>query len=126
MTAVPPLVDDSHLIASGGLSGQPLFDRAGDKLGIIKEFYLNRVTGQVEFVLGATGGFLGVGEKFHPLPWALLRYNAAPEGYVVLANKNDIRDAPAYDRDQLNSARYGWGGQVHRYFAGLNQTADRV
>ncbi len=125
MTAVPPPIDDSHLIASGALSGQTLFDRAGDKLGVIKEFYMNRVTGQVEFVVGATGGFLGVGEKFHPLPWALLRYNTTPEGYVVLAGKTDIRDAPAYDRDQLNSPRYGWGDQVQRYFAGLNRTADR-
>lgn len=126
MTAVPPLVDEAHLIASGGLVGQTLFDRAGDKLGVVKEYYVNRVTGQVEFVLGATGGFLGVGEKFHPLPWALLRYNATPEGYVVLASKTEIRDAPAYDRDQLNSPRYGWSGQVHRYFAGLKPTADRV
>jgi hypothetical protein len=126
MTALPPTLDDLHLISSSGLAGQPLFDRAGDKLGVIKDFYVNRATGQVEFVVGATGGFLGVGEKFHPLPWSLLRYNAAPEGYVVTATKDEIRAAPAYDRDQLNSAQYGWGGQVHRYFAGLNRTPDRV
>ena len=119
MTPSTPVIDDMHLISSGRLSGQPQLHPAGDRLGVLKEFYVNRITGQVEFVVGATGGFLGVGEKFHPLPWSLLHYNAAPEGYVVMASKDDIRAAPAYDRDQLNSTQYGWGDQVHRYFAAL-------
>lgn len=126
MTAIPPIIDDTHLISSASLSGQALYDRAGDKLGVLKDFYVNRMTGQVEFVVGATGGFLGVGEKFHPLPWGLLRYNAAPEGYVVMVGKDEIRAAPAYDRDQLNSAQYGWGDQVHRYFAGLKRPPGQI
>ena len=126
MTTASPYVDDAHLMSGSGLSGQALFDRAGDKLGVIKDFYVNKLTGQVEFVVGATGGFLGVGEKFHPLPWALLRYNSTPEGYGVLVAKEDIRAAPAYDKDQLNSAHYGWGDQVHRYFAGLRRTPDQL
>ena len=126
MTATSPYVDDAHLMSGSGLSGQALFDRAGDKLGVIKDFYVNKLTGQVEFVVGATGGFLGVGEKFHPLPWALLRYNSTPEGYVVLVAKDDIRAAPAYDKDQLNSAHYGWGDQVHRYFTGLKRTPEQL
>ena len=123
MSAVPPVVTDAHLISSGALSGQTLFDRSGDKLGVLKDFYLNRMTGQVEFVVGATGGFLGVGEKFHPLPWSLLRYNTTPEGYVVLVSKEQIRAAPGYDKDQLNSTQYAWGDQVHRYFASLRPSS---
>ena len=111
--------DDTHLVSAATLAGQTLFDRSGDKLGVLKELFINKMTGQVEFVLGATGGFLGVGEKFHPLPWALLTYNATPEGYVVSVGKDVIRAAPAYDREQLNSTHYGWGDQVRRYFASL-------
>ena len=90
---------------------------------MIKELFLNKATGQAEFVLGATGGFLGVGEKFHPLPWGALTYNPTPEGYVVAFGKDEIRAAPAYDRDQLTSANYGWGDQVHRYFASLKRVS---
>ena len=60
-------IDDAHLISANTLAGQPLFDRAGDKLGVLKELFVNRNTGQEDFVLAATGGFLGVGEKFPPL-----------------------------------------------------------
>ena len=119
MTSVGYISDDAHLMSANSMTGQALFDRNGDKLGVIKELFLDRRTGQVEFVLGATGGFLGVGEKFHPLPWSLLSFNPAPEGYVAAVGKDEIRAAPAYDRDQLTSAHYGWSEQVHRYFASL-------
>ncbi len=119
-------IDDAHLVSANTLAGQPLFDRSGDKLGVLKELFVNKTTGQVEFVLGATGGFLGVGEKFHPLPWSLLTYNSAPEGYVVSVGKEEIRAAPAYDREQLNSTHYGWGDQVQRYFAGLRRAPGAV
>lgn len=121
MTATGYTIDDAHLVSAASLTGQPLFDRSGDKLGVIKELFINKLTGQIEFVLGATGGFLGVGEKFHPLPWTLLTHNTTPEGYVVSVGKDEIRAAPAYDRDQLTSTHYGWGDQVHRYFAGLKR-----
>ena len=125
MTNVPYAVDDAQLVSAAAMTGQALFDRSGAKLGVVKDLFINRLTGQVEFVIGATGGFLGVGEKFHPLPWSALVYNTTPEGYVVSVAKEHIRAAPAYDRDQLSSTSYGWGGQVHRYFAGLKQTPDQ-
>ncbi len=111
--------DDARLVSAATLSGQPLFDGSGDKLGVVKELFINKMSGQIEFVLGATGGFLGVGEKFHPLPWSLLTYSNTPEGYVVSVGKEAIRAAPAYDREQLNSVQYGWADQVQRYFASL-------
>lgn len=111
--------DDAQLASASTLVGQTLYEYGGDKLGAIKELFINKLTGQVEFVLGASGGFLGVGEKFHPLPWTLLSYSQAPEGYVVSVSKEAIRAAPAYDREQLNSASYGWGDQVRRYFTSL-------
>ena len=114
-----PLTRDTQLVNTNSLTGMTLFDRAGDKLGVIKDVYLDRATGQVEFVVGATGGFLGVGEKFHPLPWRTLGYRASPEGYFGAFTRQDLANAPAYDKDQLASAHYGWGESVRRYFAGL-------
>ncbi len=114
---------DGRLISLGEVAGQQIFDRSGAKLGAIKDAYVDKITGRIEFVIGATGGFLGVGEKFHPLPWSCLTYNHAPEGYVAAFTKEQLRDAPAYDRDQLAGQHYGWSDQVRRYFANLNHPA---
>jgi hypothetical protein len=120
MTGIDP-IGDAQLVTAGTLTGKTLFDHAGDKLGVIKEIFIDRVTGQVEFVLGSTGGFMGVGEKFHPLPWSVLSYNLAPEGYVAHVDREALKHAPAYDREQLGSAHYGWSDQVRRYFANLHR-----
>lgn len=115
MTLAPSELD-AHIAPVEVLTGLPLYDSAGDRLGAIKHLYVNRISGQIEFVLGATGGFLGVGEKFHPLPWSILSYRTDPERYVGAFTKEELKEAPAYDRDQLASAHYGWGEQVRRYF----------
>lgn len=114
---------DGRLLSLGEVAGQQIFDRSGAKLGAIKDAYVDKITGRIEFVIGATGGFLGVGEKFHPLPWSSLTYNHAPEGYVAAFTKEQLRDAPAYDRDQLSGQHYGWSDQVRRYFANLGHPA---
>ena len=36
--------------------------------------------------------------------------------YVADLTKDRFKEVPAYDRDQLNSATYGWGAQVERFF----------
>lgn len=113
------LARDMLLVGADGLAGMALVDRDGHKLGVIKDFYIDKVTGQVEFVIGATGGFLGVGEKFHPLPWRSLTYRPSPEGYIAAFTKKEIEDAPAYDKEQLSSIHYGWGDQIRRYFGSL-------
>ena len=127
MSDIPPettALGDARLIPLGDVGGMTLFDRAGAKLGVLKEAYVDKITGRIEFVIGATGGFLGVGDKFHPIPWTVLTYNHAPEGYLGAFTKKDLADAPAYDRDQLSGKHYGWSDQVRRYFANLTHPAN--
>jgi hypothetical protein len=42
------------------------------------------------------GGFLGIGEKYHPLPWHVLNYDQALGAYVIDLNKERLAAAPAY------------------------------
>lgn len=117
--ASPSFSEEETIVPVDDLVGLPLFDRAGAKLGAVKQVYASKVTGRIEFVLGATGGMLGVGEKYHPIPWEALTYNATPEGYVARFSKSELRDAPSYDRDQLANPHHGWPQQVRRYFQAL-------
>ena len=127
MDAVPPPettpMGDARLVPLGDIGSMALLDRAGGKLGAVKEAYVDKLTGRIEFVIGATGGFLGVGDKFHPIPFGSLTYNHAPEGYVCAFTKKDLEEAPAYDREQLSGKNYGWSDQVRRYFANLQHPA---
>ncbi|MBE7218148.1 MAG: PRC-barrel domain-containing protein [Caulobacteraceae bacterium] len=119
MTDHPPEttpLGDARLIPITDFTDLVLMDRAGGKLGAIKEAYVDKLSGRIEFIIAATGGFLGVGDKFHPIPFGVLSYNHKPEGYVGAFTKKDLEDAPAYDRDQLGGRQYGWSDSVRRYF----------
>jgi hypothetical protein len=42
------------------------------------------------------GGFLGIGEKYHPLPWSTLKYDERQVGCVVNLDKKMLKNAPTY------------------------------
>jgi hypothetical protein len=112
------MTTDDRLIKSGDVIGKSILDRSGGKLGVIREVYLDRDTGQARYAILEAGGLFGSGGKFHPVPWRLLRFDADADAYAAPFKKDEIKDAPAYDRDQLASDSYGWGEQVERFFTG--------
>ena len=47
------------------------------------------------------GGFLGMGEDYHPLPWSVLHYDTNQGGYVVDLNKERLEGAPTFREDDM-------------------------
>ena len=45
----------------------------GRKLGSLYSFHIERQRGQVEYAVISTGGLLGLGQAYHPIPFALLQ-----------------------------------------------------
>jgi sporulation protein YlmC with PRC-barrel domain len=66
---------DTHgrLIAASQVNGTNVYNFGGEKLGSIYDVILDKQTGQVEFAIMSFGGFLGIGERYHPLPWRVLK-----------------------------------------------------
>jgi hypothetical protein len=60
---------------------------------------------------------MGVGEKFHPLPWSGLDYEKGRNGYVVSYTKDQLKGAPADGIDQLTTGNgTGLRDQVYEYY----------
>jgi hypothetical protein len=89
----------------------------GDKLGSVRELFLDMSSGQVAYVLVEAAGLLGGSGKFHPVPWSAARYDAVARSFQVEMTKADFKASPSYDRDQLAGSGYGWDEQATRYFA---------
>jgi sporulation protein YlmC with PRC-barrel domain len=112
-------MSDETLIKSSELIGKTIGNAVGGKLGTIREVYVDRESGAAQFAIIDTGGLFGSGGKFRPIPWRLLRFDPGTGTYATSLTKERLNEAPAYDRDQLNSASYGWGEQTVRYFEAL-------
>jgi hypothetical protein len=110
-------IDETRrLIASNKVEGTEVFDRSGQALGVIHNFMVDKVSGQVAYAVMSFGGFLGIGESYHPLPWKALTYDPRLGGYVVDIDKDRLADAPRYDGDADPFADPDFGRRVDGYY----------
>jgi hypothetical protein len=99
------------LIMARRVKGTPVFNLTGEQIGHIEDLSIDKVSGQVRYALLSFGGFLGIGERFHPLPWAVLEYDVDKGGYVVPMDKARLEAAPSYTTDELDA----FGGDDRSY-----------
>ncbi|MBP0493828.1 PRC-barrel domain-containing protein [Pararoseomonas indoligenes] len=85
-----------RLISADKVEGTAVYDRAGERLGTVEDLMIDKVSGRVAFAVMSFGGFLGLGENHHPLPWSVLTYDTTKGGYVVDLTREQLEGAPAY------------------------------
>lgn len=91
----------STMIAASRVNGTKVYNPAGESLGSIYDLMLDKQSGHVNYAVMSFGGFLGIGEKYHPLPWSELTYNTAYDGYVVNLDKRILENAPSYGTSDI-------------------------
>lgn len=105
------------LIAADRVEGTAVYNRTGDHLGSIKTVMIDKTNGRVAYAVMSFGGFLGIGEKYHPLPWSILTYHRGQGGYVVDLDKRQLEDAPSYGASETpDYDDPAWGRKVHDYY----------
>jgi sporulation protein YlmC with PRC-barrel domain len=104
------------LLKSADIQGMHVAGIDGDKLGAVRELFVELASGQVAFLIVEAAGLLGGSGKFHPVPWSAVRYDAVARNFQVAMSKNNFKASPSYDRDQLANRGYGWDEQATRYF----------
>jgi len=104
------------LIAAEKVKGTDVYNRAGEKLGSVEDIMIDKVSGRAIYAVMSFGGFLGMGEKHHPLPWATLKYDTQKGGYVVNLDKKQLEGAPSYDRDSEFKWTPDYGRKVDSYY----------
>ena len=72
-----------------------VFDASGKKIGEIKDIMLDKTSNNIMFAVVGFGGFLGMAEKYHPVPWSELDYDPDQGGYVVSFTAEQLKNAPA-------------------------------
>jgi hypothetical protein len=109
-------ITSGTLIAAEKVKGTAVYNRAGEKLGSVEDIMIDKVSGRAIYAMMSFGGFLGMGEKHHPLPWATLKYDTQKGGYVVNLDKKQLEGAPNYDRDSEFKWTADYGRKVDSYY----------
>src|SRR6185369_628074 len=82
-------------IRAGKAIGTNVYDQSGKSIGEVKDIVLDKTSNSIMFAVVSFGGFLGMGEKYHPIPWSELDYDTNRNGYVVPFSAEQLKSAPS-------------------------------
>ena len=100
------ITDAAHeLISSRRVEGTKVYNREGEKLGTIRTVMIEKRSGQVRYAVLSFGGFLGIAEVAHPVPWETLTYDVERDGYVMDATREQLENAPTFALDHADRPR---------------------
>jgi hypothetical protein len=109
--------ETARLISSDKVEGTAVYNGQDRKLGSVRNFMVDKISGQVAYAIMSFGGFLGIGEKYHPLPWRVLTYDERLGGYVVDLDRDRLEGAPAYESSyDPNWADRSYGNRIDDYY----------
>jgi len=81
-------------ILASKVRGTPVYTTNGERIGTVEDVVLDKMSNNIMFAVLGSGGVLGVGEKFRPIPWSLLDYDPNKGGYVVPVAKDVLKNLP--------------------------------
>jgi hypothetical protein len=108
----------SHtLIASDRVERTPVRRSDGEKIGTIQRLMIDKISGSVAYAVLSFGGFLGLGQKHAPIPWARLNYDPTLGAYHVELSNEELSGAPSIAADE----EFDWGDrsrevEIHNYY----------
>ena len=109
-------LDSSYGLISARVDGTNVYDMDGHKLGSIYSFHIGRRTGQVEYAVLSFGGFLGLGQSYHPVPFAALSYDDERNAYLITLAKNLLQGGPSYRPDGAPTWDVAYARRVSDYY----------
>lgn len=97
--------------------GTSVHNTAGEKIGAIEDIVLDKRCNNIMFAVCGFGGFLGMGEKYHPIPWASLKYDESQNAYVVNYTAEQLKAAPADTVEELTKDNgIAYRDSAHSYY----------
>lgn len=91
----------SAAIGAKKVIGTHVKNASGEKLGSIEDVILDKLSNNIMFAVCGFGGFLGMGERHHAIPWRLLKYDKSHDEYVVNLTAAQLKAAPAETIEEL-------------------------
>lgn len=98
---MPTPTGHTRAILASKVSGTNVYNNSGEKIGHVEDIVLDKMSNEVKFAILGFGGFLGIGEKFHAVPWSILDYKPESEGYVIGLTREALEGAPTYRLEDL-------------------------
>ncbi|MGQ3889600.1 PRC-barrel domain-containing protein [Legionella sp. CNM-1927-20] len=88
-----------QIVNTDDVIGADVKNSQGEDLGTIETLMIDKLQGQVAYVVLSYGGFLGMGKKLFALPWGLFSYDSKRECFIVPIDRKTLEASPGFDKD---------------------------
>ena len=117
--SAPAATSQQHNLYRGSrIIGSNVRDLKDRKIGLIKDLVLDGGRGEIAYAVVSFGGVMGVGRKFHAIPWQALRPSDDGKYYILHADRETINQAPGFDKARWPDMADGkWNAEIDRYWS---------
>jgi sporulation protein YlmC with PRC-barrel domain len=106
-----------EVLSATTVIGDGVKNLAGENLGKLEDVMLDVNDGRISYGVLSFGGFLGVGNKLFAIPWSALDLNTEEKCFYLNINKEQLENAPGFDKDQWpDMADPKWGRTIYDYY----------
>lgn len=103
------LDETASVISASKVTGTEVYNTDGEHLGEIHDVMIDKQSGKTAYAIMSFGGFLGMGEQYHPLPWSTLKYDTRQGGYVIGITVDALKGAPTFGAGETPA----WGDRAY-------------
>jgi len=97
--------------------GSSVNSAEGDHLGVIESLMIDSISGVVTFGILSSGGIMGLGEKYIPVPWRALSREPDQEEFTLMIRKDSFENAPSFSKSKAPaSSDLAWFERVYRFY----------
>lgn len=108
----------SSVIGSDRVEGTAIYSSDGDKIGSVDKLLIEKQGGRVTDAIVSVGGFLGIGDEKHSLPWSKLDYDTELGGYHLDVTEEQLKNAPRFNAgEETQPYDREYQSQVYSYWA---------
>ncbi|WP_445599243.1 PRC-barrel domain-containing protein [Azospirillum sp. A39] len=106
-----------RVVSADGIKDMVLQGAEGEEVGSIREVVVDPRSGRIAYAVVELGGFLGLGERYFPVPWGVFETGARGDGLVLNVPRERLVTAPQFTRDQRpDMTDRQWALALHTYY----------
>ena len=94
----------SDVIGSDRVEGTAVYGVNRERIGSVDRLLIEKRSGKVTDAVLSVGGFFGIGDEKHSIPWSKLDYDTELGGYCLDVTKAQLENAPRFHDDQADQA----------------------